>query len=799
MILTGFGNLGEGRAMFRPVNRMFWFFVAAAATFLPGVASAIDEIIVTTQKRAQSLQDVPVAVSAYNEDFLQQVNVEDFRDLVALAPGLKGGTDDGFIDALAIRGISTNDFGMGGDPSVAVFIDGIHEGRNGGVVTSFLDIERAEVVRGPQNTLFGRNAIAGAISMVTHKPEDVFGAKVSAAVEEYNHYEIVGTINLPVSDGLAFRATAQHFEEDGYLDNLAGGSDLGAHERDAGQAALRWQDDNTDATLTVFIESRDSDPSVYWSSFPLAADGSLDPAGSMLADDKIASDLNAADQGRDESDIFKVSFNVEQQFGNGYSLTSITGLKSYDFFYLEDYDATGAFVDNYQQDQDVKYFSQEFRLNSPDSGPVVWFAGLSVYTEDVDATFENQYDEDQLCRALGVTDSADFDGPVSGCDDPNFETYWGADIDPDDLDPGKSEVNTNDGDYQGIALYADATWSVTDRLDMIFGARYTFDEKKFSTAVADSGGALGNNFVWGLYTSGTLVDKQDWSAFSPRVALNYELNDQWSFYGTIANGYKSGGFSTFGVVCPDADADPGTNDCPGDGTEAPEGSRPKSFDSEEVWSYEVGTKARLLDNNLQVNLALYHFDFTDLQLTYFEAGSQLTDNVAETSATGAELEVHWAPIASLDILASVAYTDSEIDSIDPAFDGLVCDACAGKELWFSPELSTSEIVTYRFALDGGSEIFLSGEHHYQDQMFAGPDNHASSATPDFNEFNFRLGYDSGKAWSVVAYVQNAFDEEYFERGWENADAENQGGYGLVNSLVWPSKPRTFGVKVDWEF
>jgi len=768
--------------------------VAAAIAAAPDVASAIEEIIVTTQKREQSLQDVPVAVSAYNEEFLEQVDVKDFRDLVTMTPGFKGGTDDGFIDALAVRGISTNDFGMGGDPSVAIFIDGVHEGRNGGAVTSFLDIERAEVVRGPQNTLFGRNAIAGAVSMVTHKPEDTFGGKLGAAIEDYDHYELTGTINAPITDQLYFRASAEHFQEEGYLDNLDGGEDLGEHDRDAGQAALRWLGDSTDATLTAFLESREGDPSVYWSTFPLTPAGALDPNGTQLPDDKVSSDLNAAGQGRDESDIFKLTLNVEQELGGAYSLTSITGFKTYDFFYREDYDATGVFANNYQQDQDVDYISQELRLNSPPAGPVVWFAGASIYSEDIDATFENQYDEDELCRALGVTEEI---GDVSQCDDPDFEAYWESDIDPLLIDNDKAEVNTNKGEYWGWAVYGDITWSVTDRLDLIVGARYTWDEKKFTTTEFDSGGALGNNFVWEVFTDGPISDEKDWSGFTPRVAFNFTLNDQWSFYGNVSNGYKSGGFSTFGVVCPDTDGDPTTNDCAGG--LAPAGTVPKSFDEEKVWSYELGTKARLLDDRLEANLSLYHFDFEDLQLTYFQGGSQLTDNVAETSANGVELELHWAPGARWDLLASIAYTDSEIDSVDPAFLGQVCEACVGNQLWFSPEWSTNEILTYRFPLTGTAEISVSGEHHYQDEMFAGPDNLEDAATSSWNEFNFRVGYDSGASWSVVAYVLNAFDEQYFERGWENADAANLGGYGLVNSLVWPSKPRTIGLRAGWKF
>jgi iron complex outermembrane receptor protein len=189
--------------------------LGVGAGLVPLPAAAIEEIIVTTQKREQALQDVPLAVSAFDEQFMEQANVQDFRDLVALTPGFNGNTDDGFIDALAIRGVSTNDFGIGGDPSVAIFVDGVHEGRNGGVVTSFLDVERAEVVRGPQNTLFGRNAIGGAISVVTNKPQEDFSGKVGATFEEYDHYELDGTVNVPLTDSLFFRASFALMEEDG--------------------------------------------------------------------------------------------------------------------------------------------------------------------------------------------------------------------------------------------------------------------------------------------------------------------------------------------------------------------------------------------------------------------------------------------------------------------------------------------------------------------------------------------------------------------------------------------------------
>lgn len=764
-------------------------------------ALAMDEIIVTTQKREQKLADVPLAVSAFDGKLLEEANVKDFRGLTALAPGLHGGTDDGFTDALNIRGISTNDFGVGGDPSVPVFVDGVWEGRNGGAVTSFLDIASTEVVRGPQNTLFGRNAIAGAISITTTKPKlDAFGANLEAAVENFGHYELTGTVNVPITDQWAFRASAVRLDEDGYLKNLAGGKDLGAHTRTAGQAALRFKGDKIDATLTTFYEARRSDPSVYWSTFPLAADGSLDPNGTPLPRDRVSSDLNAAGDGRDNSRILKITLNAEAELPGGYSLTSITGFKTYKFFYREDYDATAQPVNNYQQDQDVDYVSQEFRVNSAPNQKIVWFAGASFYSETIDATFDNIYSEDAFCRALVQTEVGDEPGElnwpagttVTGCADPTFQGVWGP-IDPAEITAGKSERNISRGDYLGFGFYADATWSITDRLDLTLGGRYSSDRKEFKTSVLQAFGALGNNFVWPYFTDGFVSKSASWTHFNPRLALNFRMTDQWAFYGNVGTGYKSGGFSTFGLDLPAGTA-------PNDEGLVPAGTVPKKFNPEKVLSIEGGTRARLFDDTLQANLSVYHYIYDDLQLTFFDNGAQITGNVARANGTGVELDGRWKPTANWDVLLSVAWSHTRIDHVDQAFlDAGGCDNCTGKHLWFNPEWTSTEVITRHFPLANGAELFLSGEHRYQDSMFAGPDNLALAVTPGYSVYNFRLGYDSGAAWTATVYLQNAFDRNYFERGWENADADNHFGYGLVNSLVWPSKGRTIGARFGYKF
>jgi iron complex outermembrane receptor protein len=738
----------------------------------------LGEVIVTAQKRQQSLQDVPLSVSAFSGELLKQARMSDIRGLVDFTPGFSGKTEDGFTDALAMRGIATNDFGIGGDPSVAMFIDGIWAGRTGGVVTSFYDIERAEVVKGPQGTLFGRNSIAGAVSIITNKPQDHFEASAELTLADYSTFEGTGTINIPLSDTVYFRASGYAMQDDGFLDNTEGGDKLGFHDIQSGRVALRLAGETVDATITASYEDREQDPSVYW----------VPAAG--LPEDLVSIDLG--DDGFDRSEVFDARAIIEWSLPGEFTLTSLTGYKSFDFDYLEDYDGGPTQVNDYRQLNEVDYVSQEFRINSPGDGPITWFAGASVYREKIDGFFEFRYTEDDLCRAIGISDiEPDGGGPVSGCDDPDFEAYWDDDIDPADLLVDKSEMTIVNVDSEGWAVYGDFTFEVTDRVELTAGARYTYDEKEIESQVFDSGGALGNNFNFEFFTDGFVTDRQDWDEFTPRLALSFDMSDDVTLYATASKGYKSGGFATFGYDLHGEDVT--------DEGAAPPGTTPKAFEPEEVESYEIGAKTRLLNNTLQFNASLFQYDYTDLQLVYFDTGSSLVANVGEARGRGLEADVRWVPDAHWDFIFGLSLLDTEITDATEIEELGACGSCDGNNLPFAPEVSTSAIVTYRHPAFSG-EMFFTTEHVYRSEMFGGPDNIDDAAVDSWSEFNFRLGYRSAGAWWATLWIENAFDEEYFERGWENADENNEFGYGLFNELVWPARPRTVGITVgmDWE-
>jgi iron complex outermembrane receptor protein len=195
---------------------------------------------------------------------------------------------------------------------------------------------------------------------------------------------------------------------------------------------------------------------------------------------------------------------------------------------------------------------------------------------------------------------------------------------------------------------------------------------------------------------------------------------------------------------------------------------------------------------LQLNASLFHYNYKDLQLVYFDTGSSLVANVGEAEGQGLEADLRWVPGPQWDVFFGLSLLDTEITDAEEIEAIGACGECAGKNLPFAPEVSTSAIVTYQRPL-GSGELFFTTEHVYRDKMYGGPDNIPDAAVESWQEFAFRLGYRGDADWWVTLWVENAFDEEYFERGWENADANNQFGYGLFNEVVWPARPRTVGV------
>jgi iron complex outermembrane receptor protein len=252
-----------------PVPRRSAISTAVTAAIMTGAmttasAQVIEEITVTATRRSESVQDVPLAITALTGDFTREVNLDDVKDLVSFTPGVTGNSQDSFIDAISVRGVRTQDFGVGGDPSAAFFKNELYEGRNGSAVTSLYDIDRAEILRGPQGFLFGRNSIGGAFSVHTKKAE--IGSSsgfVDLDVGERGHAVGEGAVNFPMGENFAMRLAGYYSQEDGFVYNYSTDTDLIEHEKAALRWSTRYESDKLSLDTTVEYEDRKQSGSVY--------------------------------------------------------------------------------------------------------------------------------------------------------------------------------------------------------------------------------------------------------------------------------------------------------------------------------------------------------------------------------------------------------------------------------------------------------------------------------------------------------------------------------------------------------
>lgn len=358
----------------------------AAEDSTPEKAKNDYEVIVVTQKRVQTLKEVPVSVSAFGEDFLNDFNVTNAVDLAKYTPGLNGGSEnDSYIDSIGIRGIVTSDFGIGGDASIGLYLDGVYQGRSGGSLSSFFDMSRVEVAKGPQGTLFGRNAASGAISMYTNEAIDGTEGSIELGVGSNSMKELTGVFNTNLNDDAYIRIAGYHQTQDSFIKNTEGG-----RLRDKEVSALRvnftyegWQD--SQLKLSLNYEDRDQDGGVYRSVWEEA--------------DKrtVSSDLGI--EGKDIAEVIAATIDFTHDFG-AVTFLSQTAIKNNTWEYLEDYDGTAMALGNFAQNDDNEYISQEFRITSNSDSDVFWFVGVSAYKEKINSSFYNQYNEDEFCAQL---------------------------------------------------------------------------------------------------------------------------------------------------------------------------------------------------------------------------------------------------------------------------------------------------------------------------------------------------------------------------------------------------------------
>ncbi|MGI9286685.1 MAG: TonB-dependent receptor, partial [Pseudomonadales bacterium] len=768
---------------FRPQRTALSRAVAAAimatAGSAPVISQELEEVVVTATKRSESVQDVPLAITAFSGEFSKAVNLNDVKDLVSFTPGVTGNSQDSFIDAISVRGIRTQDFGIGGDPSSAFFKNDLYEGRNGSAVTSLYDMERSEILRGPQGFLFGRNSIGGAFSVHTQKAE--IGAGNSGYVDldlaERGRGAVEGAINLPVNDNFAMRLAGYYSTEDGFVDNEFNGDELIEHDKWALRWSTSYENGALSASTTVEFESREQSGSVYraiergdvWDTFE-AALGDVNLRG---GEEDTDSDQSGGDN--DDADILTLGVRVDYEL-DWATITSNTGYKDHDYFYNEDYDGTPLNINNYRQDQEGDYFQQELRLTSNSGGPLSWYAGVSYYKEEIDTEFVFSGEEDFFCQYYGAAYN---EGQTfTGCAD--LYAYYGSPFTAS-ADGLLTESGRIVGEYTGWGAYVDLTYTIADQLDLSLGVRYSDDEKDFTINVPTPASDLGPYWAYTFSTAGDINDVQSWDDVQTRFLVRYTPTDEAMVFASYTEGFKSGGFGSFALN--DADG----NGVGGGATDVSQaaGFRPNTFDPETVDSYEIGYKGTPFGDNANVSLTAFYYEYEGLQVVVFDGGASSVENVGEAESFGLEGSITALISENFDLYIAASWLDSEANDLQTICGLEDVTACEGSSLFWAPEYSGAVVLNAHFPMENG-EIKGSLEMFYESERGGGWEDLDETEIDASQELALRVGYISNAGWSAGLYVENLTDEFTY-------DGQNNNGGILPSHFFGPRRPRTFGI------
>ena len=737
----------------RRAPRGAWLLVAGAALALlmppcpawaQTEAAALEEIVVTARKREESLQETPISVTAFSADALQQANMIDLRDIGKYTPGMSFtsyGMGSSEAGAMFLRGIGQSDHMVTTDPGVGLYIDGVYVGRNQGAALDLLDLERVEVLRGPQGTLFGKNTIGGAVNLVSRKPGMENGGEVELTVGDNGRFNVLAAGELALGERTALRAGLQSKKRDGVGEQIFTGDESGDEDSLSARAQLFWQGDAAEFSLAADM-SRARQAAMPHSFYAHASWLGIStcyargagaqpyvPCPSGVEGDPF--DSYSLDDLDTEQDLFGLSATWSWDFNDRLSLKSITAYRDMEYLGNLEFDGAPQVVIHYLESGKSDQFSQEFQLvGQNEAGTLNWIAGAYYFTEDG----YNLQDDDQ----------------------------FGA------LDQRRSDVETS-----SYALFGQGTLDLTERVSLTAGLRYTKEDKDYEVVYRSldaNGQHTLNEQGQPVYRVAPTSLEDAWSAVSGTASIQYKLAEEAMLYATYSRGFRSGGF-------------------------AARPSRPSSvgvYDPEYVDMYEVGLKADALGNRLRANIALYTSDYDDYQAqvnALADAFDTRTLNAAKAEIDGLELELTALLSANARVLGSFSYTDAQIAKvdIDPS---LNANFAKGSRLPYVSKYSYSISPQVDLPMPGGGSLLLRADYAYRSAFFGQIANAPEEREGGYGLFNARVEYLSpDENWSLAAYGINLADKKYTR-------VRNYFP-GFIGFALWNTDRREFGIKARY--
>ena len=684
----------------------------------------LEEVIITAQKREQTLQEVPVTVTAFSGDFVTENGVKDIRDIAGLTPNMSIKTRSETETTVFMRGIGSLAPGIGADPAVGIFIDGMTASRGTNATAAFFDVERVEVVKGPQGTLFGRNASAGAIAIITNKAElDNNYGHVMLGVGDQGQFRGQFVGNFGASENWAFRIGGNYNTRDGLYENTFTGQDL----LDQNTTNLRL------AATGVISDS--------WSMDFMLEAVNAKSNDAILSDADVFAEQVSQNKAPRQQELksSRAIWTNKWNIGEELDLTSITGYYDNEAWITPvDADESDFPLATFIEPQTNKTWSQELRLNGS-SERIDWFIGASYLSEKLGFNTDFNYEEGVVLDLLAGLGELCLDPELPDC------TY-------------QSETPFGENDVTSTAIYGDMTFALSDTVGLTLGARYTKDKKKMFYDNPATDGILGvlDGQVLGPITDGHVYASDSWSSFDPRIALDWDFSDSTTMFVNVASGYKSGGLNRQ------------VN------TYLPGEQVLNAFDEETVMSYEIGTKSKFMDGRASLNASIFYNDYKDFQLETFVDLVPEIFNVGDVKSTGFELEGQIMATDNLQLAATYAYLDAKLknvrDDIDPPIP-------SGNSTPNAPKHSASVQAHYFIEANSG-EWKLSGTWIYSDKYYF--DVYNDFEQPSYNLFNLRAGYEANsEKWGVAGFIDNATDEEYYTERFVFLDVANKRAAGRL--------------------
>jgi len=756
----------------------------------------LEEIVVTAQKREQNLVDVPISIAAMGERTIEQTGIRELQEIDEYIPNLQISKGSSSGSTITIRGVGSSSRNIGFDSRVGVYVDGVYMGQSPASNQDILDLARVEVLRGPQGTLFGKNTVAGAISLITKKPTEEFSGSLKADFGNMGSQRYSAVLNMPLSEKVLTKLSVNVQERDGYIKNIPTGDDLRAQDGTSYRLQVSAElSDNLEMNFS--FDGLDSKRKLASSSSFATDAGLLEPAAAPFT-----SNFNFVPF--EERELRGAALTFDWSLGNGYSIKSISAFRDTYNNSESDLDAgvpylvlggmplNGVFGLDQQTElafeDEYKQKSQEFQLISPEGKALQYVAGLYLYDQEGNTNRNalSHHDASFPLYALGIL-------PYPGQDSYTLKTS------------GSLETSS-------YAAFINGSYTVNERFTIGFGARYSEEKKEVdwtsnptesaSSLVAIPAGVLGPfeipagfltlNSIFG-FANETLVDSRTDSHLSPELSFRYAISEEMNAYYRVSSGFKSGGYNVDFIT-------------------AAQYALGLDFDKETVVSHELGLKGEMFNRRLSFGASIFSANYDDYQVQQFQestdavAGAAIIGNASEVDTTGLEIEMTALLTPNLKLTAALGILDAEFVSFDGGgtdVDGNPIDL-AGVRLAGAPDKTFNLGMEYYKAVPTlGAEALFRIDYAYSGERYLDTNNQEERTRTlengdeidflylgDTTRLNARIGlYSSDDTWSFALWGRNLTDEN---------DAANGlnifGTYQRSETL-----PRTYGIEFGYRF